>query len=176
MIFEGGLIPTYILIKSLGLVDSVWVLVLHMLINPWWLIIMKNFFSQIPDSIEESAIIDGASAPTILVRIILPLSAPILATIGLFYAVWHWNSWFDATIYLNDNAKWPIQVIMRNIVLSMSNSDLNQEVLADLQGLPPPPVTLRSALIVITTVPILLVYPFLQKYFVKGIIIGSIKG
>jgi ABC-type glycerol-3-phosphate transport system permease component len=176
MIFTGGLVPTYLLMKSLGLINSIWVLVLPMLINPWWLIIMKNFFAQIPDSIEESASMDGASAFTILFRIILPLSTPILATIGLFYAVWHWNSWFDAAIYLTENTKWPVQVIMRNIVLSMSNSDLNQEVLSDLIGVPPPPVTIRSALIVITTIPILLVYPFLQKHFVKGIIIGSVKG
>jgi len=176
MVFYGGLVPSYLLVKSLGLVDSVWSMVFPSLINAWWLIIMKNFFAQIPESLEESAFIDGANAGTVLLRIVVPLSMPIFATIGLFYAVWHWNSWFDASIYINGTTKLPIQVIMRNIVLSMSNQDLNQSVLADMATTPPPAATVRSAVIIVSTLPILLLYPFLQKYFVKGMIVGSLKG
>lgn len=175
MLFGGGLVPTYMLIKSLGLVDSVWVMIIPGLISAWNTIIMRNFFYTIPDSLEESATLDGASPLQILIKIIFPVSLPAFSTIGLFYAVGHWNSWFDAAIYINDRNKMPVQVIMRNIVLTMTTQDLNTEFISDF-GVRPPAQTLKCAVIIVSTVPILCIYPFLQKHFVKGVLVGSIKG
>jgi len=175
MLFGGGLIPSYMLIKGLGLVDSVWVMVVPGLISAWNMIIMRNFFYTIPDSLEESATLDGATPFQILVKIIFPVSLPAFATIGLFYAVGHWNAWFDAAIYINDRSKMPVQIIMRNIVLTMTTQDVNNEFISDF-GVRPPAQTLKSAVIIVSTIPILCIYPFLQKHFVKGIMIGSIKG
>lgn len=172
MIISGGLIPNYFLMKALGLLDSVWVLIIPALISPWYLFIMRNFFMAIPMEIEESAFIDGASPAAVLWRIIVPLSMPSFATIGLFYAVGHWNEWFSAVIYINDAYKQPVQVIMRSLLISGSPQDQLQQV-AEVK---PPPMSLRSAAIIIGTLPILAVYPFIQRYFVKGIMIGSIKG
>ncbi|HHY22654.1 MAG TPA: carbohydrate ABC transporter permease, partial [Clostridiaceae bacterium] len=175
MLFGGGLIPTYMLIKGLRLVNSIWVMIIPGLISAWNMIIMRNFFYTIPDSLEESATLDGATPMQILLKIIFPLSLPAFATIGLFYAVGHWNAWFDAAIYINDRNKMPVQIIMRNIVLTMTTQDVNNEFISDF-GVRPPAQTLKSAVIIISTIPILCIYPFLQKHFVKGIMIGSIKG
>lgn len=173
MIFSGGLIPSYMLIDKLGLKDSLWVLVVPGLISAWNLFIMRNFFQALPEELEESAIIDGAGPARILWSIVVPLSMPAIATIGLFYAVGHWNEWFGASIYINDQSKLPIQVIMRNILLTGVIQDETQvEYIRD----PPPAAALKSAVIIISTLPILFVYPFIQKYFVKGIMVGSIKG
>lgn len=172
MIFSGGLIPSYMLVNALGLKNSVWVLVLPTLISTWNLFIMRNFFLAIPEELEESAIIDGANPPTILWKIILPLSLPSIATIGLFYAVYHWNEWFQASIYIDHVNKLPIQVLMRNIIMSGVIQDQPVEVTQEL----PPAETLKAAMIVVSTLPILCVYPFIQKYFVKGTLLGSIKG
>lgn len=176
MMFGGGLIPNFMLIKALGLYNEVWVMVIPGLISAWNMILMKNFFIQIPESLEESAMLDGANPFRILISIILPLSMPIMATIGLFYAVGHWNAWFDASIYINDSRKLPVQVFMRNIVLAMSHKELDGTVLNEAAGVRPTAETIKSAVIIISTLPILCVYPFIQKYFVKGMMVGSIKG
>lgn len=172
MIFHGGLIPTVMVIDNLGLKNSLWVMIIPSLISAWNLFIMRNFFLGIPDEIEESATIDGASPLSTLIRIVLPISMPSIATIGLFYAVYHWNEWFSASIYINDYNKLPIQVIMRNILMSGLIQDEARESMDSM----PPPSTLRSAIIIISTLPILFVYPFIQRYFVKGTLVGSIKG
>ena len=173
MLFGGGLIPTYLVVKGTGLLNSLWALVVPSVVSTWNMFIMRNFFRQIPESIEESAEIDGASPFRILASIIVPLSAPSFATIGLFYAVDHWNSWFDAAIYITDIAKLPIQNILRGVVIAGTQLDLTIDY--DIERIPPPE-TMKYALIIISTVPILFVYPFIQKYFVKGIKIGAVKG
>ncbi len=175
MLFGGGLIPTYLVVKTLRLTDTIWALIFPGLISTWNLLVMRTFFSQIPESLEESATIDGASPLRILVSVVLPLSLPSIATIGLFYAVGHWDAWFDAAIYINDHKKRPMQIILREIVLTYSNQDVNNVLLSDSAEVPPA-ATLKSAAIVVSTLPILLVYPFIQKYFVKGVMIGAIKG
>ncbi|UUZ85277.1 carbohydrate ABC transporter permease [Paenibacillus sp. P26] len=173
MIFHGGLIPTYMLIDNLGIKDTLWVLVLPGLVSAWNLFILRNFFMSLPEELEESAIMDGASPLVILWKIVIPLSMPAIATIGLFYAVHHWNDWFGASIYINDPAKSPIQVVMRNILLSgVTQNETQLEFVND----PPPAATLKSAVIIVSTLPILFVYPFIQRYFVKGVMVGSIKG
>lgn len=176
MIFNGGLVPNFMLIKALGLYNNFWVMIIPGLVSAWNMILMRNFFSQIPDSLEESAMLDGATPLQVLIKIILPISMPIMATIGLFHAVGHWNAWFDASIYINDTAKQPVQVFMRNIILSGSSKDINGALLNEVAGVKPTAETMKSAVIVITTLPILLVYPFVQKYFVKGMMVGSVKG
>ncbi|MBU5348114.1 carbohydrate ABC transporter permease [Paenibacillus lautus] len=173
MIFQGGLIPNYMLMDTLGLKDTLWVLILPSLISAWNLFILRNFFMGLPEELEESAVIDGATPLLILFKIVIPLSMPAMATIGLFYAVHHWNDWFGASIYINDVNKMPVQVIMRNILLTgITQNEAQLEYVSN----PPPAATLKSAVIMISTLPILFVYPFLQKYFVKGVMVGSIKG
>lgn len=174
MLFGGGMIPTYFVVKDVGLIDSLWSLIIPGTISAFNLIVLKNFFQQIPDGLEESAKIDGANDLKILVRIVIPLSLPAIATFSLFYAVGHWNAYFNAVLYLNDASKWPVQVLMRQIViLAQGNfgdsSDFDQETVIQ-------PQAIRMAVIVISTVPILLVYPFLQKHFTKGVLLGSVKG
>ena len=174
MLFGGGLIPTFLLVRFLGMYNTLWALVFPGLINAWWMFIMRNFFYSIPASLEEAAIIDGATPAQTLLRIYLPLSLPAFATIGLFYAVWHWNSWFDAMIYIPDTSRQPIQVVLRR-VLAGALLSVNDETMLDMNEIPPAD-TMKSAIIMVTTLPILFVYPFVQKYFVKGVMIGSIKG
>ncbi|WP_276357945.1 carbohydrate ABC transporter permease [Cohnella caldifontis] len=173
MLFNGGLIPTFLVVKELGLVDQYAALVLPIAVNAFNMIILKNFFQNIPDGLEESAKIDGCSDWGILFRIVLPLSLPALATISLFYAVTYWNTYLNAILYLDSSSKWPIQVLLRQIVVLASGfefgSSLDNEV-------PPPDQSVKMAVIVVATVPILLVYPFLQKHFAKGALLGSIKG
>lgn len=176
MLINGGLIPNFMLIKALGLYNSVWVMIIPGAVSAWNMILMRNFFSQLPESLEEAAMLDGATPLQILTKVILPLSMPIIATIGLFYAVGHWNAWFDASIYINDTNKLPVQVFMRNVILSMSSKEIDGAVLNEVAGMKPTAETLKSAVIIITTLPILCIYPFIQKYFVKGVMVGSIKG
>lgn len=173
MLFSGGLIPEFMLVKSLGLYNNIWSMVIPGLISAWNMILLRNFFMQIPESLEESALLDGASPLQILIQIIIPLSMPAIATIGLFYAVGHWNAWFDAFIYISDTHKLPVQNIMRNIVIGLSTSDLNSSMSDQAT---PPTETVKAAVIIISTIPILIIYPFIQKYFVKGIMVGSVKG
>ncbi|CAN7612026.1 carbohydrate ABC transporter permease [Paenibacillus sp. LjRoot56] len=174
LLFSGGMIPTFLIVKALGLLDSMWALIIPSAISTFNLIILKNFFQQMPDGIEESAKIDGANDLSILVRIILPLSLPALATFGLFYAVGHWNTFMSAILYIRDTDKWPIQVLLRSFVL-LSEGRLDDS--ANLDGdIQLPPETVKMAVITVATLPILCVYPFLQKHFAKGVMMGSIKG
>lgn len=179
MLFSGGLVPHFVLVEKLHLLDSFWALILPGLVNPWWMLIMRNFIMMsIPEELEEAAIVDGATPPVILTRIIFPLSLPSIATIGLWYAVHHWNAWFDAVIYLSDPKKLPLQPILRQILEIGAGTYTEYSGYAQALELqePPPAESLRAAMIIVCTVPILLVYPFIQRYFVKGVMVGSIKG
>jgi putative aldouronate transport system permease protein len=175
MIFNGGLIPSYLLITGIGLKNSYFALIVPVLINTWNMLILRNFFAQIPDSLEESADIDGANDFVIFTRIILPLSKASIATIGLFYAVEHWNSWFSASIYMTNQAKWPMQLLLREMLTALNTINEGGASFDDMAGILPKE-SVKSAAIVITLVPIMAVYPFLQKYFVKGVMVGSVKG
>ncbi|MCH1624474.1 carbohydrate ABC transporter permease [Ferdinandcohnia quinoae] len=175
LLFSAGMIPTYIVVKETGLINSLWSLIIPVAISPFNLIIMRQFFLSIPDELNEAALIDGANDLQIFTKIILPLSKPALAAFGLFYAVSHWNSYFTGVLYLNDPAKWPIQVILRQIVIvNEPNAALGGHEMM-LEALPPPE-TIQMAAILLATLPILVVYPFLQKHFAKGVMLGSVKG
>ncbi|MDR2478824.1 MAG: carbohydrate ABC transporter permease [Treponema sp.] len=171
-IFYPGLIPVYLTIKYTGLYDTFLAFIVPNLVVAWWMLILRNFFMQIPEEIEEAATIDGASPPLILFRIILPLSLPSLATIGMFYAVWHWNSWFDGMIYVSKMSLQPAQVVLRNIISASMIENLDPTA----SEVPPPLEAVKAAAIMVTTIPILVVYPFIQRYFVKGALVGSVKG
>lgn len=172
MMFSGGLIPSYLVIRSMGLLNTPWVLIVPNLISAFNLVIIKGFFEQLPPEIEESARVDGASELQSLWKIILPLSMPVLATISLFYAVGHWNSYFDAIVYINDTKLMPLQVILRNILLNVQAQSADMGSSSERVST----IALQMAAVVVTTVPILVVYPFLQKHFTKGVLVGSIKG
>lgn len=174
MFFSGGMIPEYLLMRDLKLLDSIWVLVLPGAISAFYLIILKSFFSSIPVELEESARMDGASHLRILVNIILPLSLPSLATLSLFYAVGRWNGFQDALIYINSAHLYPIQLKLYALVISGQANDM---AIAEAQNATAPvPESLKAASIMFGTVPILLVYPFLQRYFISGVMIGAVKG
>jgi putative aldouronate transport system permease protein len=176
MYFYGGLIPWYLVIRGLGLVDRLAVLVLPIAFNAFYMILMKNYFLSMPDSIEESAFIDGARNTTVLLRIVIPTAAPIMATIGLFYAVSTWNNWFMGMIFIRDPFKLPLQNILRRVVVdaTIELGSAMADAMRD-QSVRVYPMSVQMATVVVTTIPILLVYPFLQKYFTKGILLGSIK-
>ncbi|MCP1311970.1 carbohydrate ABC transporter permease [Paenibacillus tyrfis] len=174
MFFSGGLIPFYFTVKGIGLADSLWALIIPHAINTFNLIIMKTSFEAIPDSLEESAKIDGANDFVILFRIMLPLSMPVIAVMMLYYGVSHWNSWFHAMIFLQDRSLYPLQLVLREILLQGEASSM--AVGATDTDVAMLSVTLKYATIIVATVPILFVYPFLQKYFVKGALVGAIKG
>lgn len=171
-IFNPGLIPTFLAVKYTGLYDSFGAFIIPNLVVVWWMLILRNFFMQIPDEMEEAALIDGASPVTVLFKIILPLSLPSLTTIGMFYAVWHWNSWFDGMIYISSSKLFPVQVVLKNIISASMVENL--DLLAG--SVPPPLEAVKSAAIMVSTIPILAVYPFVQKYFVKGVMVGGVKG
>lgn len=173
MLFHGGMIPTFLVVKELGLIDSYSALILPSAISAFNMIILKNFFQNIPEGLEESAKIDGCNDFGILFRIVLPLSMPAIATISLFYAVTYWNTYMSAILYLDDSAKWPIQVLLRQIVVLASGMDHSSTLDA---AVPPPDQSIKMAVIVVATLPILMVYPFLQKHFAKGAMLGSMKG
>lgn len=172
MLFGGGMIPTYFVVKAMNLTNSLWALMIPNAISAFNLIVLKNFFQQIPDGLEDSARIDGCTDVGVLFRIVLPLSMPAMATFGLFYAVGHWNQFFSAILYINDSRMYPIQVLLRQIVI------LSQGSIGDtsIDNTEIQPLTIRMAVIVFATVPILVVYPFLQKHFAKGVMLGSVKG
>ncbi|MCU6712019.1 carbohydrate ABC transporter permease [Paenibacillus sp. J5C_2022] len=176
MFFSGGLIPNYLLITAMGLKDSLLSLIVPVLISPWYMFLIRNFFMEIPHEIEESAQIDGATEFYILWKIVVPISLPAIATIGLFYMVWHWNSWFPASIYLDSQSKFPLQLVLKQIISNLDVSDKGEstETLDRIMKLPEESV--KAAATLITSLPIVCVYPFIQKYFVKGIVVGSIKG
>ena len=172
MLFSGGMIPTFLVVKSVGLIDSYWSLILPVAINAFNLIIMRNFFQALPDSLEESAKMDGCTDLGVFVKIMLPLALPSIATISLFYAVTYWNTYMTAILYINDSIKWPIQVLLRQIVIVSSGMQAEESSV----DVVPPAQTIKMAVIVIATVPMLIAYPFVQKYFVKGALVGSVKG
>ncbi len=170
-LFSGGLVPRYLVVKDLGLMNTYWALMLPNLISVFNLLVMKSFFQNIPGEIEDAARIDGASDLQVFWRIVLPLSKPILATIGLFYAVGHWNSFFDAILFITQADKQPLQVVLRQILTAGS---INNYVPVDADRIAPPE-SLRMAAVVLTTIPILIVYPFLQRHFTSGVLLGSVK-
>jgi putative aldouronate transport system permease protein len=174
MLFSPGIIPKYLVVKELGLIDNLLALILPGAISAFNLIVVRNFFINVPDELIDSARIDGANDLRVLWSIVLPLSKAVISAIGLFYGVSHWNAFFNAALYLNDTSKWPIQLVLRQVVLQ--GQSLSGDALSDPSMIPPPPVTIQMAVVVIATIPILLVYPFLQKYFTKGVLTGSIKG
>lgn len=171
MFFNGGMIPTYLVVQSLGLLDTIWAVILPGTVSVWYLILMKSFFQAIPKELEESGTIDGLNDMGILWYIILPLSKASIATIGLFYAVAMWNAFFSPFLYLTTPGKFPLQVILRQIVIAneLSASNVGGDALVL-------PESLKFATIMVSTLPIILVYPFIQKYFVQGVMVGSVKG
>ncbi|CAH1221583.1 L-arabinose transport system permease protein AraQ [Paenibacillus allorhizoplanae] len=173
MFFSGGLIPTYLIIKSLHLFDTRWVMILPTAINTWNLLVMRTSFQQVPAALEESARIDGANDFGILFRVFIPVSLPILAVMTLFYGVQHWNSYMDAMIYLRDRHLYPLQLVLQEILIANSTESMTTTVSDFDKGLVQE--TIKYATIVVATVPILLLYPFLQRYFVKGVMLGAIK-
>lgn len=173
MLFKGGMIPTYITIKQLGLLNTGYVLILVMAYSAFNMIIMKSFFEGIPESLKESASIDGASELRMLWQIVLPLSMPVIATIGLLYLVVYWNDFFNAMLYVTDWHKAPVQLVLRTIVAS---SSLPPELLEAAGSTPPPTIGIQMAAIVIVALPMLIIYPFVQKYFEQGMLVGSVKG
>ncbi|CAH0119203.1 hypothetical protein PAE9249_01702 [Paenibacillus sp. CECT 9249] len=176
MFFSGGLIPNYLLISELGLMDSRWSLILPGLIAPFTMIIVRNYFMSLPAEVEESAKIDGAGDLRILFRIVLPMSLPIIATISLWYAVAHWNAWFDSLLYIRDPDKTVLGTVLRKIVIEGSQQFEQYEQAFNKDAANVNPSIIKAATIMVATIPIIRVYPFIQKYFVKGIMIGSLKG
>ncbi|MCJ8011529.1 carbohydrate ABC transporter permease [Paenibacillus sp. KQZ6P-2] len=176
MFFSGGLIPSYLLVKNLGMLNTVWALIIPGAVSFWNIIIMRTFFQQsIPNEIQEAAAIDGTTDFQLLLKIILPLSMPILAVMTLFYSVGHWNSYFNALIYLTDQNKFPLQLVLRSILvqntmseMAGSSTSMTDQVLLT--------QTIKYSVIVVANLPVLMLYPFLQKYFTKGVMIGAIKG
>lgn len=176
MLFSGGLIPSYLLIYNLRLMDTIWALVLPNLVGAYNVFIMRNFFRSIPQSLEESAMLDGCGWFGILWRIVVPLSKPVMATVGLWLAVMHWNSYYDAMLYIRTDEKTVLQVILRRIAVERTSTTTAAMMANISQGARFPSRTLETAMIVVALVPMLAVYPFIQKYFVKGIMVGSVKG
>ena len=178
MLFSGGLVPTYMLIsKYLGMRDNIWVMIIPVLINPWNLFLLRNFFSAIPAELHESARMDGANDVRILWQIILPVSLPALATVSLFYAVAYWNQWFNAMLYIENSRLFPLQYLimkmLRNIEL-MKQMSSQAGFAVDMSSLPS--TTTKMATAIVTIGPIVIAYPFAQKYFTAGLIVGSVKG
>ena len=171
MFFGGGMVPYYYLIKSLGMMNTIWVMIIPGAIDTFNMLLMRNYFASLPAEMEESAKIDGANDLIIFVKIFLPLSLPMLATIGLFFAVGNWNSWYNAMLFIPDRTEiWPLQMVLRNMIATVSSNIENPEAVDGFsQGL-------TMASIFFTIVPMMCFYPFLQRFFVKGIVVGAIKG
>ena len=174
MFFSGGLIPLYLVMQDLGFVDSYWVMIAPLALNTFFLILMKNYFLTIPESLEESAKIDGANDIVIMFRIVIPIAAPIMATISLFYAVAYWNDWWFPMLFLQDPDKYPLQLLLRKIVIEQEMANRLDRV-SVMFGRHYYRLSVQMATVAIATLPILLVYPFVQKYFARGIMIGAIK-
>ena len=176
MMFGGGMIPSYMLIKNLGLLNTRLALIIPFAVSQYNLIVMRTYMQQIPSAIEESAKLDGANDFVILFRIFVPMSKQVIATITLFYAAGQWNDFFSGLIYLDDKNKFPLQLVIRDLLITQNDATLNQGLAAQ-QGMPSlTPGGFRAAIVVVTVLPLLVVYPFIQKYFVKGVMLGSIKG
>ena len=173
MFFSGGLIPTYIVVKETAVMNTIWALILPGALSVWYMVMLVNFFRNIPKDLEEAAFMDGAGHWVLLWRIYLPVSTPALATIVLFTMIGHWNSWFDGILYMNSPDRYPLQTYLSTLVTSLKKESITVDDLGTLQNLSEK--TLRSAQIFLGALPIMLVYPFLQKYFTKGIMVGSVK-
>jgi len=169
MLFNGGIIPTYLVVKSFGLLNSVWALIVPGAIATFNVLVMKSFFENLPEELFESARIDGAKEFRILWRIVLPLSVPSVMTVGLFYMVGHWNSFFSAVLYISNSELYPLQVVIRNMLLQTVSSEQQAEVTV-------PTAAMQMAAVITGSLPIIAVYPFIQKHFTKGMLLGAIKG
>lgn len=175
MLFSGGLIPVYMVVNAVGIMDTIWALVLPGAVPVFNVIIMMNFFRQIPKELEEASIVDGAKQRTILLRIYLPLSIPSIATITLFSMVGHWNSFFDGLIYMNSSRNYPLQTYIQTLVLGQH--DFTRLTIEEIKRISQTSSkTLNSAKIIVSMIPMMMVYPFLQRYFLKGLVLGSVKG
>lgn len=177
MFFSGGMIPTYLLIKKLGMLNTFWVMIIPSALSVWNIIIMRTFFQNgIPNDIQEAAAIDGSSNMSTLIRIVLPLSMPVIAVMILFYSIGHWNAYFQALIYLSDRAKYPLQLFLREILVQGQMQEMvdvsDDSLLRSLMDAE----AIKYAAVLVANLPVLMLYPFLQKYFVKGVMIGAIKG
>ncbi|MBN3524802.1 carbohydrate ABC transporter permease [Paenibacillus apiarius] len=174
-LFQPGLVPAYLIVRNLGLIDSIWSLILPSLTSGWYALLMKGFFDSIPDSLEEAGRIDGCNEIGVFWRIMLPLSLPALVAFGLFFAVGYWNTYFNALMYINDQNGWPLQVLLQNMLVDPSTMGGGAGVESFRANRQMPTETLKMAAVVIATIPIMLVYPFLQKHFAKGAMVGSLK-
>lgn len=174
MMFNGGMIPFYMVVRNMGMLDTRWALIIPGCVNVFNIIIMRTSMAEIPDSLEEAARIDGAGSMTIMTRIVVPLSKATIAVVVLFYAVGQWNAWFNASIFLQDRSLYPLQLILRDILIQNDASQMNRSDLEN--NLAIYKDLIKYCTTVIATLPILCVYPFVQKYFVKGVMIGSVKG
>lgn len=172
MFFSGGMIPDYLLIRNLGLMNTIWSMILPSLVWGFNMIVMRNFFEGIPESLEESARLDGANDFTIFTRVYVPLSKPVIATISMWMAVHHWNAYMDNLLYINDNHKYVLQRMIRNLIIDAQSSYV--ESMSSSTSLSPE--SLKAATILVSVLPIIMVYPFAQKYFMKGVMIGAVKG
>lgn len=172
MFFNGGLIPLYLVVKGIGLINSLWSVIIPFAINTFYMIIMRTAFLAIPESLEESAKIEGANHFTILMRIVLPLSLPVLAVMTLYYSVDRWNGWFYASIFLQDRSLFPLQLFLREILIGNSTDSMSSSSAGDGYQIGE---TIKYATIIVSTLPILVMFPFVQKYFVKGVMIGAVK-
>lgn len=173
MMFTGGMIPTYLIVKIFGLVNSYWALWIPALVNTYNMLVMKTYFENIPDELEEAGKMDGCGQWRQLLQIILPLSKPVLATITLFYAVSYWNSFFNVMLYINESAKYNLAVLVQNMI---QNQQLLQEIVLTGAQVEVVPESLKAASVMIMMLPMIVIYPFLQKYFVKGVMLGAVKG
>ena len=174
MYFSGGLIPFFLTVRSLKLDNTLWALIIPTAISTFNMIIMRTAFASVPDSLEESAKLDGAGHIRILVKIMVPLVFPTIAVLILYYSVGHWNSWFNAMVFLRDRSKYPLQLILREILIQNSMENMTMGVEMDDKEMISE--TIKYAVIIVSTLPILCLYPFIQKYFVKGVMIGAVKG
>ncbi|MFI5690273.1 carbohydrate ABC transporter permease [Kribbella sp. NPDC051586] len=172
MLFSPGIIPTYLTVKGAGLLDSIWALIVPTMISAFNVVVLRAFFMNLPNEITESARIDGAGELKTFTYIVLPLSKAVLSVIGLFYAVAYWNAFFSALLYLNDSKLWPLQLVLRTYVINdtqLGSAELGTELL-------PPQASIQMAILVVSIVPILIIYPFLQRHFAKGVLTGAVKG
>ena len=176
MFFSGGLVPLYLLVRSLGLINTLWSLVLPHVAMGYYIVILRNYIMSIDHAYEEAALMDGANYPEILLRVILPLSKPIVATIALWSAVFHWNAWFDALIYIRDESKIVLQMLLRRLIQDLRLIQDDMYGFMDETMLELPTEAVKAAIAIITIGPIVLGYPFVQRYFIKGIFVGSLKG
>jgi len=177
MLFSGGMIPNFLLVRELGMYDTLWALIIPGLLSPYNVILTTNFFRAMPPSLEEAAYIDGAGEGITLIKIYLPLSAPIISTIALFVAVAYWNSYFGAVIYIKDRLRWPLQLFLREILLAANNQALaTGGNIAEMDPNSVPVTSVRYACVIVVMLPIMCFYPFLQKYFAKGVMLGAVKG